>query len=147
MAPLAIVHCPPQHCPFDTQASPFWMQNEEALQTPPAQSPEQQSVPVAHAFPSVLHCVLSGAHVPLLQAPLQQPAAHARLCQVQDTQQRRIPLGVQIRREHRLDQFEVPHGHRIQQHRPGPVEIRRPVQVIRCSPVEPRDQPRSVVPM
>jgi hypothetical protein len=58
---------PPQHSPSCAHASPFCTQNEDAPHVPPAlQNAEQQSPAAAHGFPSVLHDVLSGVHVPLV---------------------------------------------------------------------------------
>lgn len=52
---------------------------------PPLQKPEQQSPLPAHVFPAVLQAALSGAHLPAVQVPLQQPALelHARLSEMQ----------------------------------------------------------------
>jgi hypothetical protein len=73
------VQMPLQHCVPVAHASPCWPHHDDALQTPPEQSAEQHSAPLVHAFPSVLHAVLRGAHVPPLQVPLQQdaPELHA----------------------------------------------------------------------
>jgi hypothetical protein len=71
--PLAIVHTPPQQSGPWVHASPFWMQNDEAMeQVPDAQSDEQHSVLAEHALPAVLHVVLSGLQVP----PEHEPPQH-----------------------------------------------------------------------
>jgi hypothetical protein len=58
-------HEPEQHSSALEQASPSCEQNEEAsLQTPPAQSFEQQSAPSVQALPAVLQLVLRGTQVP-----------------------------------------------------------------------------------
>jgi hypothetical protein len=46
---------------------------------------EQQSPPTAHVFPAVLQAVVSGAHLPAAQLPLQQLAfvVHATLSEMQ----------------------------------------------------------------
>jgi hypothetical protein len=78
--PAAIVQTPPQQSGAARQASPFWMQNDDALeQRPPAQSAEQHSELVPHSLPDVLHADVNGLHAPPAQSPLQHspPEAHA----------------------------------------------------------------------
>jgi hypothetical protein len=80
VAPVAIVQTPPQQSGPREQASPFWMQNDEAIeQWPDAHSCEQHSELCAHALPDVLHDLPSAAQVPPEHVPLQQsaPAVHA----------------------------------------------------------------------
>jgi hypothetical protein len=72
--PDAIVQIPVQHWALEEQTSPPCKQNDEGWQAPLTQRPEQQSVPLVHAFPRVLHPLgpLIGAHVPPVHVWLQQ---------------------------------------------------------------------------
>jgi hypothetical protein len=64
--------------------SPFWVQNEDAEQTPSEQSPEQHSALVVQALPRVLpQLVPSGTQLPPVHCPLQQGAEpHGRLSEM-----------------------------------------------------------------
>jgi hypothetical protein len=74
--PDAIVQTPPQQSGPCVHASPFWMQNDEAMeQVPDAQRVEQHSVLDEHALPAVLHVVLSALHVPPEHDPPQHCAS------------------------------------------------------------------------
>jgi hypothetical protein len=74
VAPAAIVQTPPQQSGPCEQASPSWMQNDDAIEQCPvaSQSFEQQSPLVVHALPDVLHDVVSAWHLPPEHEPLQQ---------------------------------------------------------------------------
>src|SRR3954469_8670593 len=74
-ASLFTLQIPLQHCVPESQTSPFWRQNEDALQSPPVHSPEQQSPLPAHVLLSVLHVVLSGMQLPPVHTPLQHAAS------------------------------------------------------------------------
>ena len=78
VAPLAMLHRPPQHSASCAHASPFWVQYDDGPQVLLAlHRPEQHaSPPDVHGFPSVRHVVLSGAHLLLVHAPLQ----HSPFC-------------------------------------------------------------------
>jgi hypothetical protein len=67
-----LAHVPVQQSVSSEQESPGCAQKEEGWQVPLAQTPEQQSPPPPHWFPSVLHPLLREAHVPLTQFLLQQ---------------------------------------------------------------------------
>jgi hypothetical protein len=71
--PAAMVQMPLQQPELAVQASPTWRQNDDALQRPLKQRPEQQSALDVHELLSVLQLVFSGVHVPPVHVPLQQP--------------------------------------------------------------------------
>jgi hypothetical protein len=73
--PGSQLQMPPQHSTHDEQASPFCVQNEDELQTPSRQKPEQQSAPVVQGLSRVRHVALSGTHTEPEQVPLQQAPA------------------------------------------------------------------------
>ena len=83
-ASLVTLQTPLQQSVPVAHTSPPWPQNEDALQWPPRQSPEQQSASAAQALPSVAQVGLSGTHLPPEQRPLQHAAlpVHARLSEV-----------------------------------------------------------------
>src|SRR5579862_3686728 len=91
--PAPIVQMPPQHSESCAHASPFWTQNEDAPHVPLLlQNAEQQLAAVVHGFPSVLHDVLSGVHVPPVPhlspqhcASLVHAASSARHCVAEHT--------------------------------------------------------------
>jgi hypothetical protein len=75
VCPEAIVHTPPQQSAAWLQTSPFWMQNDDAIeQRPPVHRCEQQSDDWLHALPEVLHDALSALQVPPEQFPPQHCA-------------------------------------------------------------------------
>ena len=65
--PGAMVRVPVQQSVPVEHASPGCPQNDDAWHVPFEQRFEQQSAPVAHWVPSVLHTLFSGAHVPPTQ--------------------------------------------------------------------------------
>lgn len=72
VTPAGLLQLPPQQSALVAHASPAWTQNEmPAEQSDPLHRPEQQSALFAHGLPDVLHVVESGAHTPLVHAPLQ----------------------------------------------------------------------------
>jgi hypothetical protein len=67
-----MLQTPVQQSPFCVHMSPPWPHHEEGWHAPPAQRPEQQSVPVPQALPSVWQPpVPSDAHVPFVHVWLQ----------------------------------------------------------------------------
>jgi hypothetical protein len=83
--PEAIVHTPPQQAELFVQASPFWMQKDDAVeQRPDAQSFEQHSSLVVQALPEVLQAGVSALQTPPAHVPLQhsESDAHARASEV-----------------------------------------------------------------
>jgi hypothetical protein len=81
VAPAAIVQTPPQQSGPCEQVSPFWMQNDEAIeQWPDVQSCEQHSELWVHALPDVLHDLLSAMQVPPEHVPLQQSVPAVQAC-------------------------------------------------------------------
>jgi hypothetical protein len=75
------VHTPPQQSPAFPQASPFWMQNEEArTQVPLVHSLEQHSPWAAHELPAVLQDPLSAAQAPAVHTPPQQAPLSVQGC-------------------------------------------------------------------
>jgi hypothetical protein len=82
-APAAFVQLPPQQSRAVAQASPFWAQNEGAVQRPSLQRVEQHVPPASppHGLPVVLHVVLSGVHLPVAHFPPQHSPSvvHAAL--------------------------------------------------------------------
>jgi hypothetical protein len=80
-APAAFVQTPPQQSPEFPQASPFWMQNEEArTQVPLVHNLEQHSPWAAHELPAVLQDPLSAAQAPPVHAPPQQAPLSVQGC-------------------------------------------------------------------
>jgi hypothetical protein len=70
-----MLQMPPQQSGPWLQTSPFWTQNEDALEHRPAtHSFEQQSEFWPHALPDVLQDVLRALHVPPAQVPPQHSA-------------------------------------------------------------------------
>jgi len=81
VAPVAIVQTPPQQSGPCEQVSPFWMQNEDAIeQWPEAQSCEQHSELCVHALPDVLQDLLSAVQEPPEHVPLQHSAPPVHAC-------------------------------------------------------------------
>ena len=71
---------PVQHWSFSKQMSPVCAQYETPEHTPPRQRPEQQSVLCAQPLPEVWQPPgLIGAHLPLLQIPLQHSVPDVQL--------------------------------------------------------------------
>jgi hypothetical protein len=66
-----MLQSPPQHSSSWAHASPFCVHHDDGPQIPPLQYCEQQSPLPEQVFPSVLHDVLSAAHMPPEHAPLQ----------------------------------------------------------------------------
>jgi hypothetical protein len=77
-ASFALLQTPLQQSVPLLQMSPVCTQNDEAEHFPPLHRPEQQSLLVAQVLLSVEQVVLSGAHLPLAQVPLQQSASLAQ---------------------------------------------------------------------
>src|SRR5262249_4342290 len=71
--PDGMVHVPPQHSKSAAHASPSCVQNDDCPQVVPLQNCEQQSPLVVQALPSVLHALLSAAHLPPVHEPPQPP--------------------------------------------------------------------------
>lgn len=70
-APLALLHCPPQHSASVAQASPVCVQKEGVpLQTPLVQTLEQQSAFAAQVLPAVRQEEFSGAHFEVPPSPV-----------------------------------------------------------------------------
>jgi hypothetical protein len=124
---------PPQHWSPVEQASPFWLQYDDALHTCMMQSCEQQSALVAQALPRVLPVqpmpVGSGTQVPPVQLPLQHDAfeLHALLSEMQ------------------AGRLQTPPVHAPEQHSAGcmhaPPTCRQPV------PPSPKPMPVLVLPV
>jgi hypothetical protein len=73
--PAAIVQVDEQQSKSFEQTSFACTQNDEpSWQRPPVQRLEQHSESAAQVFPAVWQVVVSGAHVPAVQVPLQQLA-------------------------------------------------------------------------
>jgi hypothetical protein len=77
--PEARVQLPAQQSASVEQASPPWMQKDDAWHVPPVHRLEQQSPFVEQAFPSVAQLVLSAWHVPPVHCWLQQAALPVQL--------------------------------------------------------------------
>jgi hypothetical protein len=78
-APDARLQVPAQQSASVEQASPPWMQKDEAWHVPPVHKLEQQSPFAEQALPSVAQVVLSAWHVPLVHCWLQQSALTVQL--------------------------------------------------------------------
>ena len=64
------------------------------------------------------------------QAGAQQPPAHPGQRLIDNPEQAGFLLPAQFRRKNRLEQLQVAHRHRVQDHGLGPVVVGRPVQVV-----------------
>jgi hypothetical protein len=109
------------------------MQNEDAEQTPPEQSNEQQSVLSMHVLPSVLHVAFSGVQVPFEHWPLQHApfAAHAWLSLTHDGRLQTPPVHVS---EQQSDAFVQPAPTSRQM--PAP-EVPKPVAAVEVAELAP----------
>ena len=94
-------------------------------------------------FQQLAHCAqplfdFDGVHRRPQQPLPQQPPAHPGPRLIEHRQHGRLrgaARGFDIRREHRLGQFQVAHRHRVQHHRIGAVIPGGPVQVIERRPL------------